>query len=110
MRERDRESEREWAKRAERGLNNKCSTRFERIYYALANGSYKNQTHTHTHAYSCTHTHIHTVVHMCRAAINKQCPYITRGSTSKQASVRYKRRMGEGARGAGVAGREGHRE
>lgn len=35
-----------------------------------------------------THTHIHTVVHMCRAAINKQCPYITQGSTSKQAADR----------------------
>lgn len=34
----------------QRGLNNKCSTRFERIYYTLANGGYKNlHTHTHTH-------------------------------------------------------------
>lgn len=79
---------REGARGAERGLNNKCSTRFERIYYALANGSYKNQTHTHKH------THTERVVHMCRAAINKQCPYITQGSTSKQAADRKGRRPG----------------
>lgn len=39
---------------------------------------------------------------MCRAAINKQCPYITQGSTSKQAADRRGSRAG---RGSGVEGR-----